>query len=161
MWTYKTYPYPDTITFQPTVEKNPSLLGSGFQATHLNNRKQKTGSHQQPWKGRHWPGRQERGGVVGGPSADPLLMSVQQGLFSSALRSERPTGDPRSEGCFVSQDEAIFRYFYEMSIPTPRTGHRGSDSTLCLWFWISSPAAEYLYCSCDPKLKNAEKLEAC
>lgn len=66
-----------------------------------------------------------------GPSADPLLMSVERGLFSSALRSERPPGDLRSQLCIVSQDEAIFNRFYEMSILTPRTGHRSSDCTSC------------------------------
>lgn len=76
----------------------------------------------------------KRGWRGAGPSADPLLMGVQRGLFSSALWSERPPGDLRSERCRVSQDEAIFNRFYEMSIPTPRTGHTRSDCTLSpLW----------------------------
>lgn len=41
------HPYADTITFQPAAEKIPPYwtVASRFQATHLNNRKQKTGSH--------------------------------------------------------------------------------------------------------------------
>lgn len=43
----KSHPYADIITFQPAVERIPPywIVASGFLATHLNNRKQKTGSH--------------------------------------------------------------------------------------------------------------------
>lgn len=166
------------MTFQPTVKKIPPYwtIASGFQATHLNNRKQKMGSHlSSRAKGRHRPWRQEReGGGGAGPSADPLLMSVQRGLFSSALRSERPPGDLRSERCSLSQDEAIFNRFYEMSIPTPRTGHRSSDCTFRpLWVRIFSLAFKDLQaqrlllsvCIYKPRviysIKNAEKLQSC
>lgn len=113
---------------------------------------------EQPWK-RKAPTREtgRRGGVAG-PSADPL-MKVHQGLFPSALLSEPPPGDLRSQRCVVSQDRVIFNRFYEMSIPTARTGHSGSGCTLSpLWAWIFRPShvaapliITLFYCCCDLK----------
>lgn len=157
--------------------KNPSLLDSCQSFPSNPSKQQETENgipSERSWKGRHWAGRQERGGLGWGGGcalADPLL-SVQRGLFSSALRSEWPTGDLRSEGCFVSQDKAIFKCFYEMSIGTPRTGHRGSDSTWCPLWAISSPAFKdlhniplyqsgFILLMCPKAVKNTEKLEAC
>lgn len=100
-------------------------------------------------KGRHRPWRQEREGGGRWSFSWPSSHERPTGLFSSALRSERPPGDLRSERCSLSQDEAIFNRFYEMTIPTPRTGHRSWDYTFSpLWVQIFSLAFKDLQAQC-------------
>lgn len=169
--THKLTPWPSDLLL-----KNPSLLDSCQRFPSNPSKQQETENRipsEQPWKRKALTmetGKRGWGGLVLQLTLFSWASSAR--LFSSALWSERPPGDLRSQLCIVSQDEAIFNRFYEMSILTPRTGHRSSDCTSCgseypAWHWKTFRSDNSLYQPVFIGLlwskagQNEEKLESC